>query len=238
MPGPTPEDLRQKYEQMPSKALLRAVRSKGEYTDLAMDVILGILIERGLDPEGSIAETLTDGRGPVRSHASQDYLVRARREIEAGRLWRAKEILGGNLPTRGYDLTLYEAYGALLAQMGDTLEAGRFLFLSGTLDARYREPVELYLRRFGEQDWTHLVGTFPTAAKLPSIAEYPESVSKVLRSLGGTETVNIPAALSATKSQGITAGDVGCIFVLLFIVASLIVGAIVIVSFLTAWVFG
>ena len=90
--------------------------------------------------------------------------------------------------------------------MGDTLEAGRFLILSGTLDARYREPVELYLRRFGEQDWTHLVGTFPTAAKLPSISDYPESVSKVLRSLGGTETVNIPAALSAAKSQGITAG--------------------------------
>lgn len=120
---------------------------------------------------------------------NDDYLGRAAAEVQAGRLWRAKEILEGNLPTRGYDLALYEAYGALLAEMGDDLEAGRFLFLSGARKPEYDEPVQLYLQRFGLHGWQQLVGTFPAAAKRPSLAEYPGSVAAALRRLGRPEFV-------------------------------------------------
>jgi hypothetical protein len=75
--------------------------------------------------------------------------------------------------------------------MGDDLEAGRFLFLSGSQDEGYREAVELFIQRFGGQDWKQLVGTFPAAAKLPSLGDYPESVGAVLRQLGRPEMVAV-----------------------------------------------
>ena len=40
--------------------------------------------------------------------------------LAEGKLWRAKEILQGNLGTRGYDLELYERLGQVLLEMGDT----------------------------------------------------------------------------------------------------------------------
>jgi hypothetical protein len=238
VPGPTPDDLRKKYEQVSSKDLLRALRSKGQYTDRTLDVIRSLLRERELNPEEWNLRALDSRRGYSRSEANEPYLVHAHCEITAGRLWRAKEILSGNLPVRGYDLTLYEAYGALLAQMGDTLEAGRFLFLSGAQGATYREPVQLYLRRFGGKDWKHLTGTFPAAAKLPSIADYPESVSAILTNLGATETVSVPDALSVQKRAGSSAAEFGCMLVLMFCIVSLVVGAGTILVFLFAWVFG
>lgn len=232
--SPTPEDLRQRFEQMSSRDLLAALDSQSDYTSLALEVVRRVLEDRGVDSEGSTAQTLTVRQSRMSSKAQEDYLAGATREIEAGRLWRAKEILAGNLPERGYDLALYEAYGALLARMGDDLEAGRFLFLSGSEEADYREAVELYLRRFGEQDWKQLAGTFPAAAKLASLADYPESVRTALRRLGRPEVVEIREQRYRPrgKKDG-SAKGAGCVFlVLLFLFASLVVGAITIIGLL------
>ena len=48
--------------------------------------------------------------------------------IERGEMWRAKEILRGNIGTSSYDSQLYERYGRLLLDLGEMVEAGKYLF--------------------------------------------------------------------------------------------------------------
>ncbi|GEM_PF-2206091 len=60
-----------------------------------------------------------------------DLYERADAAIAAGKLWRAREILQGNIALHGYDQHLFERYGQVLLQLGDAMEAGKYLFLSG-----------------------------------------------------------------------------------------------------------
>src|SRR5687768_18434738 len=50
---------------------------------------------------------------------------KARREIENGNLWRAKEILQGAIGSESYDVQLFEMLGTVFLRMGDLPEAGR-----------------------------------------------------------------------------------------------------------------
>ena len=105
-------------------------------------------------------------------------------EINKGNLWRAKEIFQGNLGTLGYDHKLYEQYGNLLAKMGDNIEAGRFLFLSGKVPVDSNESIKLFLFRYTRKEPKNILGTFPKAARLNSIDEYPKVVAEKLKDLG------------------------------------------------------
>jgi hypothetical protein len=70
-----------------------------------------------------------------------DIWTRVNNEVRAGRLWRAKEILQGSI-CREYDLRIFERYGQILLLMRDNLEAGKYLFLSGSRKPEY-EPARL-----------------------------------------------------------------------------------------------
>ena len=106
---------------------------------------------------------------------------KADKEIKADNLWRAKEILSGNLGNLGYDHKLYEKYGELLDKMGDKIEAGRYLFLSGKVQS---ESISLFLKKHSKKDPRNLIGTFPKAARLKNIDDYPDSVARKLKELG------------------------------------------------------
>ena len=108
---------------------------------------------------------------------------RAQKEIESGRLWRAKEILRGNLGTTGFDSGLYESYGRVLLLTHELVESGRFLFLSGERKPEYEEAIALYLHRHGA-NWANLIGTFPYSARLTELNEYPPAVAEHLKQLG------------------------------------------------------
>jgi hypothetical protein len=105
-------------------------------------------------------------------------------EINKGNLWRAKEIFQGNLGSLGYDYTLYEQYGNLLDKMGDRIEAGRFLFLSGKVPVNSNESIKLYLVRYTRKEPKNILGTFPKAARLNIVDEYPKVVAEKLKELG------------------------------------------------------
>lgn len=113
-------------------------------------------------------------------------ICRAKAEVEAGRAWRAKEILAGNIGNLGYSPELFEAYGEVLLATQDNVEAGRYLFLSGARKEQYAEAVTLYLGRYGGC-WANLVGTFPYTARLQELKDFPESVEAHLRLLGAPE---------------------------------------------------
>ena len=108
--------------------------------------------------------------------------------IQRGEVWRAKEILRGNIRLRGYDVDLYERYGKLLLDIGEMSEAGKYLFLSGRRSAEYVKATSLYLERHVSNP-EHMYFSFPRAARLNDIDEYPEEVRRTL------ETFDFPVAL-------------------------------------------
>ena len=108
--------------------------------------------------------------------------------IQRGEIWRAKEILRGNIRVRGYDVELYERYGRLLLNVGEMTEAGKYLFLSGRRSPEYEETISVYLARHVPNP-EHMYFSFPRAARLNDIDEYPEEVRRTL------ETFDFPVAL-------------------------------------------
>jgi len=156
-----------------------------------------------------------------------DQNARAQAEIEAGRLWRAKEILRGHLETRGYDLALYETYGRLLLLMHDDFEAGRYLYLSGVRHPEFEEAIGFYLKRYGA-DWQKLRGSFRKHARLGKREDYPSAVSNHLKQLGAPSEFgdSVSVAPPATGRQ-VFIDSLGCglaTSVAVFLLAAVAVG--------------
>lgn len=113
---------------------------------------------------------------------------RVDRAIQRGEVWRAKEILRGNIRLRGYDVELYERYGRLLLDIGEVPEAGKYLFLSGQRSPEYEEAISVYLARHVPNP-EHMYFSFPRSARLNDIDQYPQEVRRTL------ESFDFPVAL-------------------------------------------
>ena len=114
-------------------------------------------------------------------------IERALAELKAGRLWRAKEILSGYLGTVGYVPEVYAAYGRVLAEMHDSREAGKFLFLSGIAAAEEQAVVDVYLAGIHGKPYGLIFSGFPSAARRRKLEEYPARVRSGLVALGFPE---------------------------------------------------
>lgn len=90
---------------------------------------------------------------------------KADREIGNGRLWRAKEILQGRLSGADFDDALLERYGRVLLLMGDTLEAGRYLFASGVRKPEYAEAIGLFRSRHQAESSGELLASMPAMVR-------------------------------------------------------------------------
>ena len=98
--------------------------------------------------------------------------------------WRAKERLQGRLSQNIYDPELFESYGFVLLAMNDTVEAGKYLFLSGARDQSYLPAIDAYLSRYSGKGMQHISHTFPKAAQSASFSSYPKSVIDELQARG------------------------------------------------------
>ncbi len=161
--------------------------------------------------------------------------------IKAGQLWRAKESLQGSIGTSSYHQhpELYEAYGRVLLQMGDSVEAGKYLFLSGRREAEYAEAIELYLNRHGRNGWSQLYSSFPKRARLPQLEDYPEPIAEELRRLQSPEALSESQAIAVMQEPsrcGVAhtiadaLGAFCCAGIALFCVACFGTGLIIIIS--------
>ena len=115
-------------------------------------------------------------------------LEHANRELIAGRLWRAKEILQGSIPNAGYDLEMFERLGTVLLEMGDLREAGRYLFLSSRREPAYQDAINEFLFRHRKNPRA-LFACFPRKAKLPALKDYAEPLREELRQLSFPEVL-------------------------------------------------
>lgn len=118
-----------------------------------------------------------------------DLYRRIEDAVERGEPWRAKEILRGNLRLRGYDVDLYERYGRLLLDLGEAMEAGKYLFLSGKRAPEYESAISTYLSRHLPGRLDNMYFSFPAPARLDDIDQYPDAVRQTL------ETLDFPVAV-------------------------------------------
>lgn len=154
-------------------------------------------------------------------------LDKARRELEEGKLWRAKEILQGAVRSEGYDVQLFEMMGTVLLRMGDVPEAGRFLFLSGVRTPEYLEAIEIFLSRHRRKKPEEFFHVLPRRARLKTVSEYPAEVARVLREIGFHEIVkDEEERFYQPRDWKDVAGWITCGTIAFIIVGLIILGAL------------
>lgn len=151
-------------------------------------------------------------------------IERSKRARSEGRLWRAKEMLQGRISSHPYDAEIMEEYGSVLLEMGDDLEAGKYLFLSGARSPAYKSAINLYLDRFADSTAIHLHASFPAWARKVPLEQFPEPVANELRTRGFkpddlNQNIREPRSKSSPSRE--TFGKFGCLavvalFLLLF----------------------
>ena len=120
----------------------------------------------------------------------ESTISRADDEVANGRLWRAKEILGSSISNYGYSRDILRALATVLLQMGDDLEAGKFLLLSiDTPTEAEMDAINLFLSRCDDQNYGNLLAKFPARARLENRDDYPERLRNHLAEIGAPQTL-------------------------------------------------
>src|SRR5262245_50003353 len=165
------------------------------------------------------------------AHRTEKVLSRVDGELEAGRLWRAKELLRAAI--QSYEPELFERYGQVLLAMNDTKEAGKWLFLSGRRSPEYQDAIATFLEWCGRRDGKKLYGSFPACARLGPPDRYPEPLASELVAARVPSDVP-PSSQYAPEPpfEGGRLGAIGCVAVMLFVMVSLVVGVVTVSEWL------
>ena len=153
--------------------------------------------------------------------------------LAAHELWRAKEILRGRIGNLPYSPELYEQYGALLLEMQDTMQAGKYLFLSGVRKDQYADAIALFLQRHTRKSARGVLDSFPNRVRGMALSDLPEVVQREILSLGVDEeraevSLERAAKHPATNIVGWTMLS-GCVIALIFTIAAIVTGAPIVV---------
>lgn len=157
---------------------------------------------------------------------------RAQAERQAGRLWRAKEILRGHIGAKPYDSTLCLEYGEVLLELGDVPEAGKYLFLAGSELSEHAESVRVFLERHGKSV-EQLQAHFPSRARGLAPEAYPPLVQRVLEQ-GGYPT---PGREHRRPSASTRAAVHGCRIVMVVLAFCTVVGMVQVVMWIVKVMF-
>jgi hypothetical protein len=165
-----------------------------------------------------------------------EFPQHVRQALSEGKLWRAKEILRGRIGSLPFSPDLYEQYGAVLLDMEDLLQAGKYLFLSGRRRPEYETSIDLFLSRYGKKSGKALADSFPSSVKALSLASLPENVQRELTSRGlpfETAQKSIgKASVSLRTKLTVSTALLGCIVVLLLAGASILAGVPIVLRYL------
>ncbi len=150
--------------------------------------------------------------------------------------WRAKERLQGRLSQNVYDPDLFESYGFVLLAMNDTVEAGKYLFLSGARDSIYSPAIDVYLSRYSGKGMQHIFYTFPKAAQSAPFSAFPNIVIDELQARGFSAK-DVKKQLRS-KSESGSSGSLGFAgYVFVTVVYALLVGFLISAVRGLAWLY-
>lgn len=150
--------------------------------------------------------------------------------------WRAKERLQGRLSQNVYDPDLFESYGFVLLAMNDTVEAGKYLFLSGARDSIYSPAIDAYLSRYYGKGMQHIFYTFPKAAQSAPFSAYPNIVIDELQARGfSAKDVKKQLRSKLESGSSRSLGFAGYVFVT--VVCALLVGFLISAVRGLAWLY-
>ncbi|MEO1019445.1 MAG: hypothetical protein AAFY56_17390 [Pseudomonadota bacterium] len=151
--------------------------------------------------------------------------------------WRAKERLQGRLSQNIYDPGLFESYGFALLAMNDTVEAGKYLFLSGARDQSYMPAIDAYLSRYSGKGMHHIAHTFPKAAQSAPFSSYPKIVIEELQAQGFSAK-DVQKELRSEPESG-SSGSLGLVgSVVVTVVFALFIGFLTSALRGLAWLYG
>ncbi|MBK8000227.1 MAG: hypothetical protein IPK15_16270 [Verrucomicrobia bacterium] len=122
----------------------------------------------------------------------------------------------------GYSPEIYAAYGRILAEMHDSKEAGKFLFLSGLATQEEESLTGLFIDSVRGRPWQQVLSCFPRTALKDALTDYPERVRVELKALGypdeiGKQSLGQPPTWRSRLGQAFAA-LVGLCFLALLIV--------------------
>jgi len=141
---------------------------------------------------------------------------RAQAAIEAGQMWRAKEILQSRLVNADLAPRSYEQYGAILLAMGDLMIAGRYLFASGARRPEYDVAIDLFLQRYSRAGRQGLMDVLPTHARYLPSDQLPTAVAQTLEQLPAPPPRPVAPTTILTRMRGCMMTIYGVAVVLFF----------------------
>jgi hypothetical protein len=151
-------------------------------------------------------------------------LEKAEREIQNGRLWRAKEILSGSIPNAGYDVVLFEKLGQVLLLMNDLPLAGKYLFLSGVRVSEYTDAINLFHARNLQKGARHAIDALPASIRKLPLADYPVTVATELKAIGVKDKTMKEIIVKDESTISERLATMGCLSVLILMIILMVMG--------------
>jgi hypothetical protein len=111
---------------------------------------------------------------------------RIEEQVAAGRPWRAKEIVRGNLAWSRPDDAVLERYGQILLALGEQLEAGKYLFLSAARNPEYEAAIALFLARHSRGGPKALLAQLPRTFRRLAFSDFSPQLQREFIAAGVT----------------------------------------------------
>jgi len=167
----------------------------------------------------------------------ESLLSRVDAQIQAGQPWSAKELLRGAIGSGRVEAQILERFGQVLESLGDRIEAGKYLFLSGARRPEYTASIGLFLRRHSRSGPKSIVAQFPSTIRRRPLHQLPEGVIGELANLGIDAGMFNRSRMRSTSELGRWERR-GIGTVVLAIVVIFVVGTIVGMRATVAWLLG
>jgi len=159
----------------------------------------------------------------------EQLLEKSNREVAAGQLWRAKEIIRSSFHRFGFQAPLNAAYGKILLAMHDDMQAGKYLFYGEPLPSdQEQQAIDLFTNRHGKDGKYGLWVNRPLALE-GKILDLPDFIKKRLAQFHDMDNPKV-IEITAEKDEN----NWGCMMIMLFMMTCLVVGFITAIK----WVVG
>lgn len=157
---------------------------------------------------------------------------RAKEDLTRGDHWLARQRVASYLATKGYDPELLIFLGQICYDMHDAYEAGRYWLASTAEGEHVEQAIETFIRHKGGQPGG-IAAALPSFVKWAPRESYPPVVQERLRRAGIDKAIPYPPRPRTGGERRTVLGKVATVLgvlLLLFLAASLVVGAVVLIS--------